>query len=90
MKWLIASLAALLLISSVLAIPFRLYPRWQVESKAHACSEVVNALNKAGYKVLLGYGGGGELVTRCRGGSGIYHCLALPGCSKYIKVKGRP
>jgi len=90
LKWLVASLAALLLISSVLTIPFRLHPGWQVKSKVHACSEVVNALNRASYRVLLGYGGGGELVTECRGGSGIYYCLVLPGCGKYIKVEGRP
>ena len=93
MKWVIASISALILISSFLALPFRLYPEWQVKSKANACSKSVRILNELGYKVLLGESGDGKLVARCTfNDRRIYYCLFIPGTqpSKYLAVVGKP
>ncbi len=94
MKWVLASISALILISSFLAIPSHIYPEWQIISKAYACSEAVRILNRIGYKVLLGESDGGELSTKCMNdyGEGIYYCLFIPGTQppEYLIAVGKP
>jgi len=93
LKWIIAVISALILISSFLVLPFRIYPEWQILSKAYACSRSVRIINKLGYMVLLGESEDGKLVTRCAfNDRRIHYCLFIPGTQppKYLAVVGKP
>ncbi len=87
MKWLIAVLISVLIVMRFLAVPARIHPGWQVEWKARACSDLEKTINEAGYRILLGYSGKGELVSSCGGGEGIYYCVLVPGTSPLKKLR---
>ncbi len=87
MKWLLAALISILIVSYALVIPTRVHPGWQVEWKAKACSDLKKTVNELGYRILLGQSGQGELVNMCGGEKGIYYCVLIPGTSPPRKMR---
>ncbi len=87
MKWMLAALISIIVVSYVLVIPTRVHLGWQVRWKARACSDLKRTVNELGYRILLGQSGQGELVSTCGGEKGIYYCVLIPGTSPSKKMR---
>ena len=87
MRWLLATIVLLSIVTMAMDRPWSHMLRWDVEAKTQACLRAVEEINKFGYRILLGEGEASYLSEDCPAHDGAVYCLFLPGTHRYLVVK---
>ncbi|MCS7102361.1 MAG: hypothetical protein NZ992_00580 [Candidatus Korarchaeum sp.] len=94
MKWPLALITSLLIVSLAILKPLPIYLGYQVAWKVDVCETALSIVRKEGYRLLLNYaletphGTRAELVEECNSPS-ISYCLIIPGTNplRFLKVE---